>query len=102
MGQDRGPQVDLIDDSGILDADRLQDLPAGENRVGALAVDVEGRDVEARLVTGIVRVARADPWGPRLSERPDRAGDDTCKMECSRLMRETWREADWTLHTRKF
>ena len=53
-------QVDFIDNLGILDTDSFQDLLACEHRVGTFAVDVEGRDVQARLMAGILRVARAD------------------------------------------
>lgn len=58
--EDSSTQISLVDDAGILDADRLEQLLAGEDGMGALAVDVEGRDVEARLVACMLRIACAD------------------------------------------
>lgn len=61
--EDCSPQVGLVDDLGILDADSLQDLLASEDGMGAFTVDVEGRDVEACLMACILGVARADADG---------------------------------------
>jgi hypothetical protein len=58
--EDGGAQVGLVDNLGIMDADRLEDLLACEHGMGAVAVDVEGSDVEAGLVAGVVRGAGAD------------------------------------------
>lgn len=75
-----GPQIGVVDNLGVLHADSLENLLASEDGMGAGAVDVEGRDVEARLVAGILRGAIADAAGGRLSRRAwSREGD-------------TWRE----------
>lgn len=49
-----------------MDADRLENLLAGEDGMGALAVDVEGRDVEARLMACMLGGTGANAAG-RLS-----------------------------------
>ena len=53
-------QIGLVDNLGVLQADRLENLLASEDCMGALAVDVEGRDVEAGLMAGILRICGAD------------------------------------------
>jgi hypothetical protein len=53
-------QVGVLEYLGALHAHRFEDLFACENGMGALAVDVEGRDVQARLVAGILGRASAN------------------------------------------
>lgn len=101
--EDSSTQISLVDDAGILDADRLEQLLAGEDGMGALAVDVEGRDVEARLVACMLRIACADTgnfrhqrvrqpgavglhaWGPRRVGRRQRLGDEALKVRARPL-----------------
>jgi hypothetical protein len=47
-------QIGLLDDLGILDTHRLQHLLPRKDGMGPITVDVQGRDVEARLVAGIL------------------------------------------------
>lgn len=55
-------QVGVLDNAGVelLDAHRLEDVLAGEDGMGAFAVDVEGLDGQTRLVAGVLRGAGAD------------------------------------------
>lgn len=62
-------QIGLVDNLGILHADRLENLLASEDCMRALAVDVEGRDVEACLVACILGIACADAAEPEFSRR---------------------------------
>jgi hypothetical protein len=61
--EDSSTQVGLVDDLGILDADRFEHLFASEDGMGAFTVDIEGRDVEACLVACILGIACADAGG---------------------------------------
>jgi hypothetical protein len=58
--EDGGAQVGLVDNLGIVDADRLEDFLACKHGMGAVTVDVEGSNVETGLVAGVVRGAGAD------------------------------------------
>jgi hypothetical protein len=60
---DGSTQIGLLDDFGVVDTHRLEDLLAGEDGMGALAVDVEGGDVQAGFVAGLLRRAGADAAG---------------------------------------
>ena len=50
-------QIGLVNNLGVMDSDSLEDLLASEDGMSALAVDVEGGDVQASLVAGVLRVA---------------------------------------------
>ena len=100
--EDSRAQVGVVDDAGVVDADRLEDLAAGEDGVGALAVGVEGGNVEARLVGGIVGAAgteagaggSAEAWGTaRGSEQnlPGEPGHDDVGRATRRARRRSSR-----------
>jgi hypothetical protein len=58
--EDGCTQVGLVDDLGVLHPYCFENFLASEDCMGALAIDVEGRDVEACLMAGILRVSGAD------------------------------------------
>ena len=49
-----GAQIGILDDLGIIDADGLEDLLASEDGVCAVAVDVEGGNVQACFMACIL------------------------------------------------
>ena len=72
-----GAEIDVVDDVGVVDADGLEDFLAGQDGMGALAVDVEGGEAEAGLVAGILGGGGADAAGGRSAENGGRQREAT-------------------------
>lgn len=60
IAEDGGAKIDVVDNFGVVYADGLEEFLAGQDGVGAVAIDVEGGDVEAGLVAGILRGSGAN------------------------------------------
>jgi len=75
--EDGGAEIDVVDDVGVVDADGLEDFLAGQDGMGALAVDVEGGEAEAGLVAGILGGGGADAAGGRSAENGGRQREAT-------------------------